>query len=86
VFKLDIDSPQIELALVEQVLHDPHTAALIDEFYWEHVVAGSPMQSFGWGHDLRRQAARGEALQSLDDSYAYFGRLRRMGIRAHSWV
>mmetsp|Transcript_8096 Transcript_8096/g.25701 ORF Transcript_8096/g.25701 Transcript_8096/m.25701 type:complete len:348 (+) Transcript_8096:89-1132(+) len=86
VFKLDVDSPAIELALVEQILADPGTARLIDEFYWEHVVAGSPMQSFGWGHDLRRQAARGEALQSLDDSYAYFGRLRRMGIRAHSWV
>ena len=54
------------------------------EFFWEHVVEGTPMGHFGWNHDLNRlpKAKR----QLLADSYDYFGRLRAMGIRAHSWV
>ena len=42
------------------------------------------MDHFGWGHDLRRMPT--SLHQTLADSYAYFGRLRAMGIRAHSWV
>ena len=85
VIKLDVDTPAIELAVVEQILRDPvNTGALIDEFYWEHVVAHTPMEHFGWGHDLRRLPK--EKQQTLRDSYSYFTRLREMGIRAHSWV
>jgi len=85
VFKLDIDTPAIELSIVQQILADPHgVGRLIDEFYWEHVVVNTPMQNFGWRHDLRRVPPRER--QTLRDSYRFFRELREMGIRAHSWV
>lgn len=84
VFKLDVDSPSIELAIIEQLVADRSTASLIDDFYWEHVVKNTPMDHFGWGHDLRRMPISQH--QTLADSYSYFGRLRSMGVRAHSWV
>lgn len=84
VLKLDVDNPAIELSIVEQILGDASLARLIDEFYWEHVVRNSPMERFGWGHDLHRMKPADR--QNLHDSYRYFGRLREMGIRAHSWV
>ena len=48
VFKLDIDAPAIEIALVQQIMGDRELLALIDEFYFEHHVTGSPMQWKGW--------------------------------------
>jgi len=84
VFKLDVDSPSIELAIIEQLVADRSTASLIDDFYWEHVVKNTPMDHFGWGHDLRRMPTSQH--QTVADSYNYFGRLRSMGVRAHSWV
>ena len=84
-FKLDIDTPAIELSIVQQILADPHgVGRLIDEFYWEHVVVNTPMQNFGWRHDLRRVPPRER--QTLRDRYRFFRELREMGIRAHSWV
>jgi len=35
VFKLDIDSPAIEIALVQQIMDDPQLLTLIDEFFFE---------------------------------------------------
>ena len=84
MLKLDVDTPEIELVIIEQILADEPTAALIDELYWEHVVQNTPMTHFGWGHDLRRIPP--EKRQTLADSYRYFTALRQMGIRAHSWV
>jgi len=82
VFKLDIDTPDVEVALVEQILNDTEIQALIDEFYFEHHVMGSPMQWHGWG-DLRESTSK---WNSIEDSYTIFSRLREKGIRAHSWV
>lgn len=82
VFKLDIDSPEIEVALVHQIMQDPELLLLIDEFYFEHHVSGSPMQWHGWG-DLTKSTTKAGDLQ---DSYTIFAFLRQHGIRAHSWV
>ena len=82
VFKLDIDTPDVEVALVEQILNDTQIQSLIDEFYFEHHVTGSPMQWHGWG-DLRGSTSK---WSSIDDSYTIFSLLREKGIRAHSWV
>lgn len=82
VFKLDIDSPLTEIALVQQMMADPHILELVDEFYFEHHVSGSPMQWFGWG-DLQNSEAE---LSTLQDSYELFTFLREHGVRAHSWV
>ena len=50
-----------------------------DELYFEHHVLHTPMWRFGWHINTVTN-------QTLVDSYALFGRLREMGIRAHSWV
>lgn len=83
-FKLDVDAPAIEIALVEQLLSDAATASLIDDFFWEDVVEGSMMGRFGWNHDLRKMPSASR--RTMSDSYRLFLRLRRMGIRAHAWV
>eukprot|EP00747_Dinoflagellata_sp_TGD_P180193 gnl/TRDRNA2_/TRDRNA2_32229_c0_seq1.p1 gnl/TRDRNA2_/TRDRNA2_32229_c0~~gnl/TRDRNA2_/TRDRNA2_32229_c0_seq1.p1 ORF type:complete len:369 (-),score=43.10 gnl/TRDRNA2_/TRDRNA2_32229_c0_seq1:15-995(-) len=76
-FKLDINVPWLELALVRQLLREPNkTRAALDEFFWEHHVHGM-MQNFGWKHYVRGTYAH---------SYNLFAGLRRLGVRAHSWI
>lgn len=82
VFKLDIDAPAIEIAPVQQIIHDPQLIALIDEFYFEHHVTGSPMQWDGWGNLSKNEAP----LSDIQDSYELFSLFRSKGVRAHSWV
>jgi hypothetical protein len=82
VFKLDIDAPFVEIELVKQIMADPELLSLIDEFYFEHHVTGSPMQWLGW----RDQSAVGAPLGDIQDSYDIFTFLRKSGVRAHSWV
>ena len=82
VLKIDIDTPEVEMKLVRQLMDDPHLLTLVDEFYFEHHVSGSPMQWHGWG-DLQSSAA---PFSTLAESYEMFSRLRRQGVRAHSWV
>ena len=63
---------------MSQLLADDGLVGLVDEFYFEHHVSkGSPMAYHGWGHHVPR---------SLAQSYDLFLRLRRAGVRAHSWV
>jgi hypothetical protein len=79
VLKLDIDTPAIELVLIDQVLADSEVRSRVDELYWEHEVHTSPMIHQGWG-------AHGWPNETLAQSYELFTRLRELGIRAHSWV
>jgi len=76
VFKLDIDTPQVELPLIEQLLGAPNkTQSALDEIFFEHHVQGVMQQ--WWGAAVRGTFA---------DSYKIFGDLRKLGVRAHSWV
>lgn len=74
-FKLDIDAPDIELPIVEQILASTEAASVLDEFFFEHHVSG--IMELGWGHDVNGTFA---------DSYDMFTKLRKMGVRAHSWI
>lgn len=75
-FKLDIDTPEIELPLVQQLLGAPgETQSKLDEFFFEHHVHGV-MQRW-WGPEVNG---------TFQDSYSLFERLRQLGVRAHSWV
>ena len=80
----DIDYPEIEQALLDQILSDPAVHSRIDELYYEDHVqlhpwmhGAGPWKRFNNGPMPRR---------SLSDSYTQFARLRHLGIRAHSWV
>jgi hypothetical protein len=78
VFKIDIDHPVVEMELMDQIIDDPAVHPLIDELYFEHHVSSSPMEHKGWGTRPK--------LMDLTASYQLFLRLRKLGIRAHSWV
>lgn len=45
VLKLDVDNPAIEVPLVLQLLSSRELINLVDEFFWEHHVYGSPSPS-----------------------------------------
>lgn len=76
LFKLDIDSPDIEAGNIDFILQDEEN--FIDEIAWEHHVNGNYLMLGQWGNLTTRM--------SLYDSYQYFLKLRQKGIRAHSWV
>ena len=77
--KIDIDNSTIEEALIAELLADRKLAGLVDELYFEHHVYDSPMWRYGWRVNTVTN-------QTLAHSYDTFGRLREMGIRAHSWI
>jgi hypothetical protein len=84
VVKIDIDYPEIEQALLEQIISDQEVHSRIDELYYEDHVRlhpwmhdGGPWERFNNGPLPRH---------TLNDSYAQFARLRQLGVRAHSWV
>jgi hypothetical protein len=79
IVKIDIDNSTVEEPLIEQLLADRTLAGLVDELYFEHHVLHTPMWGYGWH-------LKTETNQTLVHSYDLFGRLREMGIRAHSWV
>lgn len=102
VVKIDIDNSPIEETLIAELLADRALAGLIDELYvntpnvaaikkylralpfscrryFEHHVRDSPMWRYGWYVNTVTN-------QTLEHSYDIFGKLREMGIRAHSWV
>jgi len=78
VFKLDIDTPGIESAIVDQLVNDPRVAGLVDEFFYEDHAAKNPMEYHGWG----RQPKDHDMAKSIQ----IFSKLRALGVRAHSWV
>jgi len=79
VFKLDIDTADVELALVQSLLDNPGaTSRSLDEIFWEHHVHGV-MEHYGWGGYVKGAG-------TFADSYRIFTQLRKMGVRAHSWV
>mmetsp|Transcript_19097 Transcript_19097/g.44586 ORF Transcript_19097/g.44586 Transcript_19097/m.44586 type:complete len:152 (+) Transcript_19097:1787-2242(+) len=93
VVKLDVDHQPTELALVRQLLADPELAGPIDDFSWEHHVAGSIVgcpklwrvgSTSGWA--LMAFDSTLGALETLAESYGIFLQLCCRGIRAHSWV
>lgn len=79
VVKIDIDNSTVEEPLASQLLADAALAGLVDELYFEHHVLHTPMWRYGWRSNTVTN-------HTLVHSYALFGKLREMGIRAHSWV
>lgn len=82
-FKLDIDTPAVELPIAIQLLQDPKISNLIDEFFFELHFRCEVMTSCGWGKRVPAEShgftlERPQVLQ-------FFLDLRRKGIRAHIW-
>jgi hypothetical protein len=77
LFKIDIDDPKTELEIINYILDDSQSC--ITELVWEHHISGNYLMS-EWGKMEDRDQS------TLRQSYDLFVRLRRKGIRAHSWV
>jgi len=74
--KLDIDTPQLEMALAQQLLNDERLLQLVNHFYFEHHVPLWEMSPH-W-----REGVSGTVQESLD----LFTKLRQRGVAAHFWV
>ena len=76
VVKLDIDTPSVEMPLVQQLLGDRELQDLVDAFYFEHHVNIKEMAEY-WGLDTEG---------TLQSSLKICHDLRQKGVPAHSWV
>jgi hypothetical protein len=74
IIKLDIDASVLENELVEQILRDESISSLIDEMFFEMHVTVYEMRPF-WASPPGQ----------LKDTYILFTKLRKLGIRMHSW-
>jgi hypothetical protein len=76
IVKLDIDTPEIELALAHQLLENPKLHKLVDHFYFEHHVKLKELLGY-WGSKTNG---------TVQESMELFMNLRKKGVAAHSWV
>ena len=76
VVKLDIDTPSVEVPLVQQLSESPELLKLVDVFYFEHHVLLSELAP-AWGETMQ-----GSILASME----LFSDLRKSGVDAHFWV
>ena len=83
VLKLDIDTPEVEMAILRELLRDPELLELVDEFFFEHHVLFGPMNN-AWFKSENPDPP--PTRETLADSYALFRKMREQGLRAHSWV
>ena len=81
VFKLDIDTTNIELQLTRMLLGDSQLLGLVDEFFFEHHIhfASNVMAMHGMG---RRTMNKGNNLKSWVEMALP---ARRKGLRMHYW-
>lgn len=75
VVKLDIDTPLVEAALVEQLRGDPTLLQLVDEFYFEHHVHQKEL-SGPWTGTM--EGSVGASLELMSE-------LRKNGVSVHYW-
>ena len=78
VVKVDIDTSQIELTIVEAIAERPEIAGLIDELYFEYHFYYDG-HNFGWGD---ADAVKGD----VDTAMGLMHRLRALGVRSHFWI
>ena len=76
VVKLDIDVPEIENPLINQLMEAEDIRSLVDEVFFEHHVNVKAMWMC-WGTST--------SSLTMKDSYRLFADLRSVGVRMHSW-
>ena len=73
--KVDIDTADVEVPLVWEIVRSPKLASLVDEILFEYHFDVSP--NFGWGRGINH---------TVDDALRLMSALRAVGIRSHFWV
>lgn len=82
-FKLDIDTPSVEIPLVQTILSDKSLSNLIDEFFFELHFKCEIMTRCSWVKIPNKQ--NGMNLNRLS-AMELFLKLRDLGLRAHFWI
>jgi len=82
VFKLDVDTPGIEIPIALEVLSNPVINSLVDEFFFEFHFQDEFMAPPSEWSNL---AAHGNFSLSREGIMNYFLNLRKTGVRAHYW-
>jgi hypothetical protein len=82
-FKLDIDTPEVEIPTVLSILNDSSLHGLIDEFFFELHFRCELLMSDGWGNRIPHESHgltlfRWNAMKLFQD-------LRNLGVRSHFW-
>lgn len=82
-FKLDVDTPSVEIPIVLNMLNNSKIHSLVDEFFFELHFRCEVMMPCAWLHDIP------ESYQGLKldrpSALKLFRDLRKSGIRAHFW-
>ena len=81
-FKLDIDTPEIEVPIVLKLIRDPQMTKLIDEFFFE-LHFHSEVEC-GWSKAV--PAVLDGLVLDRTGALQLFRTLREDGIRAHVWT
>jgi hypothetical protein len=82
-FKLDIDTPGVEVPIALELLNNPEFTELVDEFFFELHFRCEFLGKLCWGltmpeNFLGFKLSRSGALD-------FFAKLRHKGIRSHFW-
>jgi hypothetical protein len=80
-FKLDIDTPTVEVPIALDILANPDVAELIDEFFFE-LHFNCPLLKGCWGPVP--ESTSGLKLDRIS-AMNLFQKYRTMGIRSHFW-
>ena len=77
IVKLDVDTPDLERDLAEQLRVNPAIHKLVDHFYFEHHVNQEELAG-PWGGTKTKE--------TVQQSMELFRSLRENGVAAHYWV
>ncbi len=82
-FKLDIDTPSVEMPIAMEILKNPAITELVDEFFFEMHFRCELMMFCGWFQGMPEEinGVKFDRTFALD----YFTNLRVNGVRAHFW-
>jgi hypothetical protein len=82
-WKLDIDTPEVEIPIVLQLASDAAFSSLVDEFFFELHFRCEILMYCGWKNLMPEEylGLRLDRPHAMD----LFAALRRKGIRAHVW-
>ena len=81
-FKLDIDTPDVEIPIALELLKNSKFTELVDEFFFELHFRCEFLKDL-WGYDMP-EYVNGLKL-SRAGALEYFAKLRYKGIRSHFW-
>ena len=82
-FKLDIDTPSIEMSIFLDILQRDEYAKYIDEFFFELHFRCEAMMLCAWGENIPEEIDGFKMERS--NVLKAFQKLRYKGIRSHFW-